>query len=76
MEKEVVDFFHQSVKVAVWLVSHPREQRDLMSTFENGEPAESFAHRHGSFSFDQVLGESSSDPLPLGEEDQAVHTAA
>jgi hypothetical protein len=28
--------------------------RDSMSTFANGEPAESFAHHHGSFSFDQV----------------------
>jgi len=25
MEKEVVNFFHQSVKIAVWLVAHPRE---------------------------------------------------
>jgi hypothetical protein len=26
MEKEVVDFFHQSIEISVWLVSHPREQ--------------------------------------------------
>jgi hypothetical protein len=25
MEKEVVNFFHQSVKIAVWLVAHPRK---------------------------------------------------
>jgi hypothetical protein len=25
MEKEVVNFFHQSVEVAVWLVAHPRK---------------------------------------------------
>ena len=50
--------------------------RDSMSTFENGEPAESFAHRHGSFSFDQVLGESSPQPRPPREEDQAAQTVA
>ena len=49
---------------------------DSMSTFENGEPAESFAHRHGSFSFDQVLGESSPQPRPPREEDQAAQTVA
>ena len=25
MEKEVVDFLHQSIKISVWLVAHPRE---------------------------------------------------
>jgi hypothetical protein len=50
--------------------------RDSMSTFANGEPAESFAHRHGSFSFDQVLGESSPRSLPPREEDQMAQAAA
>jgi hypothetical protein len=47
--------------------------RESMSTFKNGEPAESFAHRHGSFSFDQVLGKSSANqPPPLKEDSQAA----
>jgi len=50
--------------------------RDSMSTFANGEPAESFAHRHGSFRFEQVLGESSTQPLPPQEDDQAAQAAA
>lgn len=25
MEEKVVDFFHQSVEVTVWLIAHPRE---------------------------------------------------
>jgi len=50
--------------------------RDSMSTFTNGEPAESFAHRHGSFSFEQVLGEASTQPLPTREEDQEAQAAA
>jgi hypothetical protein len=25
MEKEVVNFFHQFVEIAVWLVAHPRK---------------------------------------------------
>lgn len=25
MEKEVVDLFHQSVEISIWLLSHPRE---------------------------------------------------
>lgn len=50
--------------------------RDSMSTFANGEPAESFAHRHSSFSFDQVLGESSAQPLPPQEDEQVAQAAA
>jgi hypothetical protein len=50
--------------------------RDSMATFTNGEPAESFAHRHGSFSFDQVLGEASPRPLPPREDEQAAQAAA
>ena len=50
--------------------------RDSMSTFANGEPAESFAHRHGSFSFEQVLGETSPQSLPPREEDQVTQAAA
>lgn len=30
--------------------------RDSVSVFENGRPTESFALRHGSFSFEQVMG--------------------
>jgi hypothetical protein len=50
--------------------------RDSMTTFVNGEPAESFAHRHGSFSFDQVLGEASAQSLPPREDEQVVQAAA
>jgi hypothetical protein len=25
MEEEMVDFSHQSIKIAIWLVAHPRE---------------------------------------------------
>ena len=49
--------------------------RDSVSVFENGEPAESFAHRHGSFSFEQVLGKSSLQPLSMREEDQVAQAA-
>ncbi|GAA0262613.1 hypothetical protein [Halobacterium noricense] len=49
--------------------------RESMSTFTNGEPAESFAHRHGSFSFEQVLGESSTQPLPPRKEDHVTQAA-
>jgi len=47
-----------------------------MSTFANGEPAESFAHRHGLFSFDQVSGKSSPQPLPPREDEYVVQAAA
>jgi len=47
--------------------------RESMSTFKNGKPAESFAHRHGSFTFDQVLGKPrSNQPPPLKEGDKAA----
>jgi hypothetical protein len=29
MEEEVVDFYQQSVKIAVWLVTNPREHVEL-----------------------------------------------
>jgi hypothetical protein len=47
-----------------------------MTTFANGEPAESFAHRHGSFSFEQVLGETSAQSLPPREDEQVDQAAA
>lgn len=47
-----------------------------MTTFANGEPAESFAHRHGSFSFEQVLGETSPRSLPQQEDEQVAQAAA
>jgi hypothetical protein len=35
---------------------------DSLSVYSNGHPAASFAHRHGSFSFQQIMGEESSQP--------------
>ncbi len=50
--------------------------RDSMTTFANGEPAESFAHRHSSFSFEQVLGETSAQSPPPREDEQVAQAAA
>ena len=43
--------------------------------FANGEPAESFAHCRGSFSFDQMSGESSLQTLPPRENQVAQAVA-
>jgi hypothetical protein len=38
--------------------------RDSVSVFENGRPTESFALRHGSFTFEQAMGSSSESNSP------------
>lgn len=39
---------------------------DSLAVYRNGRPAASFAHRHGSFNFQHIMGEDSGQPPDCG----------